>query len=135
MVCGPVGDTGPRKIEKMEIFLKRNGFPITGQYGEGRKNYSEMGDFRARKKLSRRIVKDDLKFVRKADVLVVLPEPSFGAAMEMFVGRKLDKTIILYSEKPMPSPWPIYFSNFVVTSRKSLLDILHKIDKKKSIKN
>jgi hypothetical protein len=135
MVCGPVGDAGPRKIEKMERFLRKRGFEVTGQFGISRRDYSDIGDFSTRKKLSDIIVKGDLKLVRKADVLVVLPTPSFGAAIEMYVGKKLGKKIILFTEKPMPSPWPVYFSDFVATSRKSLIGKLDKLDKKKSAKN
>lgn len=134
MICGPVGNKGPKEIEKMEHFLQENGFDIVGQYGMGRENYSTISDFRSRQKLSRKIVHDDLKFVRKADVVVILPTPSFGASIEMFVGKKLGKKIILFSSKPMPSPWPVYFSDFVAINKRSLLEILHQIEKK-SIKN
>jgi len=63
-------------------------------------------------------------------VIIVLPTPSFGAAMEMFLAKEHGKKTILFSEKAMPSPWPVNFADFIATNKNSLLEILNKIRKK-----
>ena len=131
MVCGPIGSKGIHKIKKMSAFLTKNGFEISSQLDQGRMDYSKICDFRTRKNLSRSIVKHDLKMVKDSDVLVVLSTPSFGAAMEMFFAKELGKKTVLFSENPMPSPWPVNFADFITKDKKSLLATLNTIRNKK----
>lgn len=77
--------------------------------------------------LVKKIIKHDLDCVKKADVLVVLPDPSFGASIEMFVAKNAKKKVILFSSKPVPSPWPVGFSDVVATSKNELIRKLHRI--------
>lgn len=52
-----------------------------------------------------RIVKRHLGLVRESDVIVVvLNGPSYGAAMEVCVGKQLGKRIILFCEHEVPTP-------------------------------
>jgi len=126
MVCGPIGGIGIDKISEMREFLESEGFDIIKQFSKG-KDYSNIRDFREKTTLVKNIIKHDLDCVKKADVLIVLPEPSFGASIEMFIAKNAKKKVILFSSKSVPSPWPIRFSDFVVTSKKELIGKLHEM--------
>lgn len=126
MVCGPIGGVGIGKILQMRDFLESKGFETVKQFSTG-KDYSHIRDFRKRTKLVKKIISHDFECIKKADVLVVLPEPSFGASIEMYVAKCWKKKIILFSDKPVSSPWPVGFSDFVVTSRIELVRRLKKI--------
>ena len=126
MVCGPIGGIGTGKILEMREFLESKGFDTVKQFSKG-KDYSSIRDFRKKSKLVKKIIRYDLECVKKADVLVVLPEPSFGASIEMFIAKNAKKKVILFSNKPVPSPWPIGFSDAVVTSKNDLVRKLHEI--------
>lgn len=124
MVCGPIGGVGIDKILKLREFLEKKGFDTVKQFSEGN-NYSSISDFRKKPELVKKIIKHDLECIKKADVLVILPKPSFGASIEMFVAKSKKKKVILFSSKPVPSPWPIGFSDVVVTSKNELVRKLH----------
>ena len=126
MVCGPIGGVGTNKILEMREFLENKGFETVKQFSKGN-DYSNIRDFRKKTMLVKKIIKHDLDCIKKADVLVVLPEPSFGASIEMFVAKNAKKKVILFSSKPVPSPWPVGFSDVVVTSKNELVRKLHKI--------
>ncbi|HJU13714.1 MAG TPA: hypothetical protein VJ792_04590 [Candidatus Nitrosotalea sp.] len=111
----------------MSDFLARNGFEMTNQFELKMMDYSDVLDFRTKKKLSRSIVRHDLRLVRECDVMVVLATPSFGAAMEMFFAKNLGKRTVLLSDGPIPSPWPVNFADFIVNDKDSLLRILRRI--------
>jgi len=88
-------------------------------------DYSGVEDFRERRELVERIVKRDLEAVEEADVVVAICEaPSFGTAVEMFVAKQMGKRIVLFSRKPVRSPWPVKFSDRSATSMRDLLEIL-----------
>ena len=89
MVCGPIGNGGNSKIRRVSEFLMKNGFEVADQFDSGGGDYSGIRDFAGRKALSNLIVRQDLRLVRSSDVLVVLPIPSFGAAMERFYATRL----------------------------------------------
>jgi len=131
IVCGPIGNKGIGKIKKMSDFLTKNGFEVTNQFVLNKMDYSNIRDFRSRKRLAKSIVRHDLKQVKNSDVLVVLATPSFGSAMEMFFAKNLGKKTILFSEKPIPSPWPVNYADFISKNKNSLLGILKKIENKK----
>jgi len=124
MVCGPIGGVGIGKILEIREFLESEGFETVKQFSKG-KDYSNVRDFRKKTALVKNIIRHDLECIKKSDVLVVLPEPSFGASIEMFIAKNARKKVILFSSKPVPSPWPIGFSDIVVTSKKELVRKLH----------
>ena len=126
MVCGPIGGVGIDKILEMREFLEKKGFETVKQFSNG-KDYSSTRDFRKKTALVKKIIKHDLDCIKKADILVVLPEPSFGASIEMFVAKNAKKKVVLFSNKPVPSPWPVGFSDIVVTSKKELVRKLSKM--------
>lgn len=129
MVCGPVGSIGTSRITEMMKFLEDNGFQPVRQFVKGKSDYSTIKDFRKRKNLANKIIMHDLQIIKKSDVLIVLPEPSFGASIEMYVAKSLKKKIILFSNKPIASPWPVRFSDIIVTNKKDLINHLQKISK------
>jgi hypothetical protein len=120
MVCGPIGGVGIGKILEMRDFLENEGFETVKQFSKGA-DYSSILDFRRRIRLAKKIIKHDLACIKEADVLVVLPEPSFGASIEMYVAKSTKKKVILFSNKPVSSPWPVGFSDCIVTSRNQLV--------------
>lgn len=126
MVCGPIGGVGIGKILKMREFLESKGFETVKQFSKGT-DYSHIYDFREKTKLAKKIIKHDLMCIKKADVLVVLPEPSFGAAIETYVAKSVKKKIILFSSKPVHSPWPVGFSDMIITSKEDLVRRLHQL--------
>jgi hypothetical protein len=78
--------------------------------------------------LSRQIVKHDLRYIRKTDVVVVIGNgPSYGAAIEMFVAKMSGKKVILFARDPIPTPWPINFSDYRVKNEYALIELLHKL--------
>ena len=129
MVCGPVGGIGTSKINEIMKFLEDNGFQPVRQFVKRKSDYSKIKDFRKRKDLAHKIIMHDLQVIKKSDVLIVLPEPSFGASIEMYVAKSLKKKIILFSNKPIPSPWPVRFSDIIVTNKKDLINHLQKISR------
>lgn len=126
MVCGSMKGNGITKILKMRKFLEEKGFETIKQFSKG-KDYSNIHDFREKTILAKNIIKHDLACIKKADVLVVLPEPSFGTSIEMFVAKNAKKKIILFSSKPVSSPWPIGFSDIVITNKNDLVRKLHEM--------
>lgn len=126
MVCGSMRGVGISRILRMREFLEKKGFETVKQFSKG-KDYSHIRDFREKTMLVKNIIKHDLACIKKADVLIVLPEPSFGTSIEMFVAKNAKKKVILFSNKPVPSPWPIGFSDMVVTSKNELVSKLHEI--------
>lgn len=131
MVCGPIGGVGIDKIVELRKFLEEKGFETIKQFSEGN-DYSNIADFRKKQELVKKIIRHDLECIKKADVLVVFPEPSFGASIEMFVAKRKKKKVILFSSKPVPSPWPVGFSNIVVTSKNELVKKLQVWNKSSS---
>jgi len=126
MVCGPIGGTGITKILELREFLKSKGFETVKQFSKGQ-DYSHIRDFRKRIKLVKKIISHDLACIKEADVLVVLPEPSFGASIEMYVAKSTKKKVIFFSRNRVFSPWPIGFSDFVVTNRIELVKKLQEM--------
>ena len=114
MVCGSIGYSGKADdIRNMYLFLKSKGFSITSHLTQDETmNYSDITDFRNKENLSRQIVNHDLRCIKKTDVIVVIGNgPSYGAAIEMFVAKKSGKKVILFAKDPIPTPWPINYSD------------------------
>ena len=92
-------------------------------------DYSHITDFRDKQALSSKIVQHDLNYIEDSDVVVVIANgPSYGTAIEMFAAKSLGKKIILFAKNPVPTPWPIHFSDHIATSEDQLLLILHNIE-------
>ena len=119
-------------IRNMYLFLKSKGFSITSHLTQDETmNYSDITDFRNKENLSRQIVNHDLRYIKKTDVIVVIGNgPSYGAAIEMFVAKKSGKKVILFAKDPIPTPWPINFSDYRVKNEDELIELLHKLQNK-----
>ena len=125
MVCGSIGYGGIDNIRRFYTLLDTEGFDTVDHIVSKGMDYSDIKDFRNKKELSRQIVNHDLEYVKKADVLVVLASmPSYGAAIEMFVAKNSGKKIVLLAKDPVPTPWSINFSDYVVTTEEELIKLL-----------
>ncbi|HET7149410.1 MAG TPA: nucleoside 2-deoxyribosyltransferase [Candidatus Nitrosopolaris sp.] len=125
MVCGSIGYGGIDDVRRFYTLLATEGFEIVDHIVGKEMDYSDIKDFRNKKELSHQIVNHDLEYVKKADVLIVLASPpSYGAAIEMFVAKNSGKKIILLAKDPVPTPWSINFSDYVVTTEEALIKLL-----------
>jgi len=130
MVCGSIGYGGINDIKKFYADIKQAGFEILDHVQVKGMDYSDIKDFRDNPTLSKEIVDHDLDYVSKADVLVVIMnKPSYGTAIEMEKAKSVGKTVILFAPEPIPSPWPINFSDHIVANQKELLDLLTNLKK------
>ena len=130
MVCGSIGYGGIDDIRRIYTFLDTEGFDIVDHIVGKGMDYSGIKDFRNKKELSGQIVNHDLEYVKKADVLVVLASmSSYGAAIEMFVAKNSGKKIVLLAKDPVPTPWSINFSDYVVTTVEELIKLLWDLKK------
>jgi nucleoside 2-deoxyribosyltransferase len=133
MVCGSIGYSGKADdIRNMYLFLKSKGFSITSHLTQDETmDYSDITDFRNKENLSRQIVNHDLRYIKKTDVIVVIGNgPSYGAAIEMFVAKKSGKKVILFAKDPIPTPWPINYSDYRVKNEDELIELLNKLQNK-----
>jgi nucleoside 2-deoxyribosyltransferase len=125
MVCGPVARGGIEKIRCFQDFLRRNGFDLIDQFQFEAMDYSRIQDFRGKNELSKKIVKNDLDFIENCDAIVALcDEPSFGTAIEIYYAKNKGKKVIIFNERPQPSPWPIAYKDFLAKNERELLKIL-----------
>lgn len=128
MVCGSIGYGDVNEIRHFYSLLQKQGFGIVDHFKSIGMDYSDVKDFRDKNDLSGQIVDHDLEFVKKANILVVLANrPSYGTAIEMFIGKCSGKRVILVAKDPIPTPWPISFSDDVVRSEEELLTLPHNI--------
>ena len=131
MVCGSIGYGGIEKIQKLYDLLKAKGFDTANHLLEKDMDYSHINDFRDRPELSKGIVEHDLKNVSMADVLVVIANsPSYGTGMEIVIAKNNCKQIILLASNPLPTPWPVYFSDFIVKDEKELFRLLGNMEQR-----
>ena len=133
MVCGSIGYSGKiDDIRNMCLFLKSKGLSIVDSSVQNEKmDYSGIRDFRNKENLSRQIVNHDLRYIKKTDVIVVIGNgPSYGAAIEMFVAKKSGKKVILFAKDPIPTPWPINYSDYRVKNEDELIELLNKLQNK-----
>ncbi len=122
IVCGSIGFGGLNELKELNLYLKSQGFKVIDHITKNKMDYSAIKDFRNNRKLSMMIVDHDLAYINEADIVIVLGEkPSFGTAIEQYYAFKNNKTVILYSEYPIPTPWPVYFSDNIVTSKIELI--------------
>ncbi|MDQ4073618.1 MAG: hypothetical protein M3162_04855 [Thermoproteota archaeon] len=119
------------KILKLYSLLKEKGFDTLDHVTENNMNYSSVADFRDKPGLCQTIVDHDLGYVSMADVLVVVADsPSYGTAMEMCMAKRFGKKIILLASNPIPTPWPIHFSDYLVSNIQELYKTLDEIREK-----
>ena len=91
-------------------------------------NSNVAKDFRDKKNISHQIVNHDLELIRKSDVLAyVSNKPSYGTGIEMFVAKNSGKRVILFA-KELPTPWPVNFSDDIVTSEQELIKSLRQLE-------
>ena len=72
-----------------------------------------------------------MKLVKQADVLVVIAKsPSFGTAIEVFIAKNSGKFIVLLAKEQVPTPWPVNFSDYIVTNEDELVKVLSDLKKR-----
>ena len=129
MVCGSIGCGGINEIKNTYAFLLNHGFSIVDHIVHKGMDYSHITDFRDKQALSSKIVQHDLKYIESSDIVIVIAnDPSYGTAIEMFVAKSLGKKIILFAKDPVPTPWPIHFSDHIVTSEDQLVLTLRNLE-------
>jgi nucleoside 2-deoxyribosyltransferase len=130
MVCGSIGYGGVDEIRRMYSLLYQEGFDIVDHLVHKGMDYSDIQDFRDKKELSKQIVGHDLQFVEKADIIVVIANrPSYGTAIEMYIAKNSNKKVILLANDPVPTPWPVNFSDYVVRNEDDLIMLLEELRK------
>ncbi|KKM21044.1 MAG: 2'-deoxynucleoside 5'-phosphate N-hydrolase 1 [Candidatus Anoxychlamydiales bacterium] len=124
MVCGSIGYGDINIIIQMQQFLRENGFNIIDQLSENN-NYSKVEDFREEFELSHKIASHDLSIIEKSDIIVVVyTSPSSGIGIEMYKAHEMNKLVILFAISNIKSPWLIYLSDVIVSSKENLLSEL-----------
>lgn len=128
MVCGSIGYGGINEIRRLYALLREKGYDIVDHLIEKGMDYSDINDFRDKKELSHEIVKHDLEYVNKSDIIIVVANsPSYGTAMEMLIAKEKGKKVIVLAKDPIPTPWPINFSDFIVKDEFELIKLLDKL--------
>jgi hypothetical protein len=68
--------------------------------------------------------------MEKADVIVVVANrPSYGTGIEMYIAKKSNKKVILLANDPVPTPWPVNFSDYVARNEDELIILLEGLRK------
>jgi len=130
MVCGSIGYGGVDEIRRVYSLLHQKGFDIVNHLVHKRMDYSDIGDFRDMKELSQQIVSHDLQYIEKADVIIVVASrPSYGTGIEMYIAKNSNKKLILLANDPVPTPWPVNFSDYVVRNEDGLIMLLEQLRK------
>ena len=128
MVCGSIGYGGINEIRRLYALLREKGYDIVDHLIEKGMDYSDINDFRDKKELSHEIIKHDLEYVNKSDIIIVVANsPSYGTAMEMLIAKEKGKKVIVLAKDPIPTPWPINFSDFIVKDESELIKLLDKL--------
>jgi nucleoside 2-deoxyribosyltransferase len=128
LVCGSIGYGGVDEIRRIYGVLRRAGFETLDHLDAKNMDYSSIEDFRQRRKLSERIVRNDLRYVGKADAVVVVANAaSYGTGVEMYVAKKRGKKVVLLARGPIPTPWPIHFSDYVATTERQMITYLRRL--------
>ncbi len=136
MVCGSIGYGGVEEIKKTYSMLRKEGFHTLDHISQKRMDYSNVKDFRNKRAFAHRIVEYDMRYVEKADILVVISNgPSYGTGIEMYAAKSDGKKVVLLAKDAVPTPWPVNFSDYVVTSKAELLNLLHKLESEATYKD
>lgn len=129
MLCGSIGYGGINEIKNLYALLVNKGFSVINHIVHTGTDYSHIKDFRDKQDLSFKIINSDLKYIENSDAIVAIANgPSYGTAIEIFVAKNLGKKIILFAKDPVPTPWPVYFSDHIATSEEQLYGILRNLD-------
>ena len=129
MLCGSIGYGGINEIKDLYTLLVNKGFSVIDHIVHTGTDYSRIKDFRDKQDLSFKIINSDLKYIENSDAIVAIANgPSYGTAIEIFVAKNLGKKIILFAKDPVPTPWPVYFSDHIATSEEQLYGILRNLD-------
>jgi nucleoside 2-deoxyribosyltransferase len=127
LVCGSIGYGGVDRIRNIQTLLRNEGITVIDQISEKGMDYTGITDFRDKPDLSAKIVEHDLTFVEKSDVIVVVSNgPSYGTAIEMYIAKRSGKKVITLCEDEVPTPWLIFLSNYIVKTKRDLIDLLRK---------
>ena len=131
IVLGSIGYGGMDSIKSMYDVLEREGFDVVKHVMEKGMDYTEITDFRNEKDLSKEICEHDLSYLKEAKVMVILGgKASWGGGMQLYEGKiNLGLTTVLLAPDPVPTPWPINFSDYIVRSEEELIKTLHEIEK------
>jgi len=128
IVCGPIAYGNIREIKELQRSLREEGFEVIDQFQDKKMDYSSIEDFRGKKRLAEKIVRNDLKFIEKCDVVVAIcDKPSFGTAIEIYYAKKLGKKVIVLNKEAQQSPWPIAFADQLVKNKEELIEALLKL--------
>ena len=128
IVCGSIGYGGIEELKNLRDFLVKEDFLIIDPLLKKNMDYSSIIDFRDKKELSKKIIEYDLENIDKSDIVIINTRyPSFGTAMEQYYAYKRKKIVVLFSDQPVPTPWPIHFSDYIAKSKDQLLKILKEI--------
>jgi hypothetical protein len=60
-------------------------------------------------------------------LVVIINNPSYGTAMEMLIAKNKGKKIVLLAENSVPTPWPIYYTDFIARDEQDLFRIINEI--------
>jgi hypothetical protein len=130
MVCGSIGFGGVNEIRQMYSILRQKGLHIVDHLVHKGMDYSDIQDFRDKKELSQQIVGHDLQYIEMADVIIVVANrPSYGTGIEMYIAKSSNKKVILLAKNPVPTPWPVNFSDYIVTNEEELIMLLEQLRK------
>mgnify|MGYP000094191052 CR=1 FL=1 len=128
IVCGPIAYGNIREIKELQRSLREEGFEVIDQFQDKKMDYSSIEDFRGKKRLAEKIVRNDLEFIEKCDVVVAIcDKPSFGTAIEIYYAKKLGKKVIVLNKEAQQSPWPIAFADQLVKNKEELIEALLKL--------
>lgn len=127
IVCGPIAYGSLEEVRLIQKILEKEGYDVIDQFKVSEMDYSCVKDFSDKKDVAEKIVKNDLAFIDKCDILVALCDtPSFGTAIEIFYAKMHGKIVVVLSGRLQPSPWPIAFADFIVRSLNELKLVLSK---------
>ena len=66
--------------------------------------------------------------MERADIIVVLAnKPSYGTALEMYIATNSNKKVVLLANDPVPTPWPVNFSDYVIRKEDDLIILLEEL--------
>jgi len=130
IVCGSIGYSDIEDIKNVQKLLIKNNFNVIDHISKNEMDYSNINDFRNKPEIVKKIVEHDLNYIKKCDVIVViLNKPSIGTSIEMVYAKENMKKVILLAENKVPTPWPIYYSDYIVKNKKELIKILRRLEK------
>jgi nucleoside 2-deoxyribosyltransferase len=125
IVCGSIGYGGLEDIRNIQKLLTENDFEVIDHIAIDGQDYTQVEDFRDKPEIVKKIVEYDLEYLKQSDVIVVvLNKPSIGTSIEMVYARETGKKVFLLAKDKVPTPWPIYFSDYLVRDEKELLENL-----------